>query len=297
MGDGMPAAKIDDMHEHVEERRRRTGTVRIVHDMRAVRLFHTAPQTSEHVETPLRLEKQGDRLGRERARSRCSQQTLYLDDIRLRTLQQQHVHPVGHMHGPGQEFYVRILVGEPIVRQVVVQDHVRIGAERRKLFEEQISVKRVLPHAFRFKRHHTVDFLRAIGAYIVQQRHEVRCAALRWIGHALRFQHGIEHRGHPQPVVDKSRIHAVESALHHNGYRDDGQAVIEPLWMRKSGPTRNRRSPCIGFAGLAQSSFAIWARALSICSWTSMPTMSSPSAATKRTSGMPNILAMPTMYS
>ena len=132
---------------------------------------------------------------------------------------------------------------------------------------------------------------------IVQQRHEVRCAALRWIGHALRFQHGIEHRGHPQPVVDKSRIHAVESALHHNGYRDDGQAVIEPLWMRKSGPTRNRRSPCIGFAGLAQSSFAIWARALSICSWTSMPTMSSPSAATKRTSGMPNILAMPTMYS
>ena len=147
----------------------------------------------------------------------------------------------------------------------MVQDHVRIGAERRKLFEEQISVKRVLPHAFRFKRHHTVDFLRAIGAYIVQQRHEVRCAALRWIGHALRFQHGIEHRGHPQPVVDKSRIHAVESALHHNGYRDDGQAVIEPLWMRKSGPTRNRRSPCIGFAGLAQSSFAIWARALSIC--------------------------------
>lgn len=43
--------------------------------------------------------------------------------------------------------------------------------------------------------------------------------------------------------------------------------------------------------------FRICSRALSIWASTSMPTMSNPSAATNRVSGMPNILAMPQMYS
>lgn len=200
----MAAAEVDDVHEHVEVRRGGARARRVGHDARRVRPLHAPAQVREHAVAPFGLREQLQRFGRERARPHSVHEAHHVGGVGLRVLEQQHIHAISHVQGGGQELHLRALPGEQVVVHMVEQHDFGVIDEGRQLPEKEEPVERMLPHALGLERHHAVDFLGAVRPDIVEQRHEVGRAALRFIVGALHRQHGVEDGGNAQPVIHES---------------------------------------------------------------------------------------------
>ena len=78
MGDGVAAAKVDDMHEHVEEGRSGIGIGRSRHLAQRIPHIETTAQLPEQARASLRFLEQGRRLERELARRSAPQRMRHL---------------------------------------------------------------------------------------------------------------------------------------------------------------------------------------------------------------------------
>ena len=215
------------MHEHVEEGRGIIGIGRGRHLAQRVLHIETSVQPSEQSCAPFRFLEQGRRLTRELACRGVLQRMRHLVGACPGMLQQQHVHTVGHLQHLREKAYRRVLAGEQAIGHMVVEHDLGIAGQRRELLEEQVAIERMLPHGTRLELHEPVDFLGAVGADVVHERHEARVATPCRLPPS-RLEHGVHDRAHPQAVIHQPGIHAVERPLDHHGRASCTKVVGQP---------------------------------------------------------------------